>query len=498
MTVFTPSEGWDINLKRKTRSFGFRLWIYFVIFTALIFSVLWLLQTVFLQSFYNEMIIGNTRSAAEKIALCSSTDTVNDEIDTIARNNSLLVYVTDTEGNLLYSSDEFSGIHKKTPSAVNNDYRIRRGEKEQRGYRSLPEEYNEFLEKLISSESSNVELRSDGYYVYGSYIDYYDTEGRSVLYVGAAIDAVGASVNIISMQLVWVTLLSIVVGFVLSWFIAKRFSVPVNSLSEKAKKLGEKDYKTEFKKGFCNELDELSDTLDRANENILESREFQLELLANVSHDLRTPVTMIKGYAEMIKDLSWQDEKQCSEDLSVIIKEADRLSALINEIMEYSELKSEGKLEEFEKLDLSQLVSGSASSFEMLKRPEDVTVEKSISKDIFISGSRSRIERALYNLMDNAARHTDESRRIMVSLDAEKGMAVISVTDFGEGISEEDMKNIWDRYYTTRMRKGKGVSGLGLAIVKQVSELHGGKCSVFSESGKGSTFSIEIPLAEQQ
>lgn len=486
-------------MKLNTRSFGFRLWLYFISFTAFIFIVLWLLQTVFLQSFYNEMVIHNTRSAAESIIQNSSGEEINELIDEVAHNNSVLVYITDTDGELIYSSDEFSGMRKRGLDNNDNDLngiKAKKYEKKQGGFRFLPEEYDEFLNELNESGNGKVELRYENYYVYGAYIDYYNIDGKTVLYVGAVIDAVGASVNVISMQLVWVTILSVIVGLVMSWFFAKRFSAPIDRLSEKAKKLGEKDYEAGYKKGFCTELDELSDTLDRTNQKLNEYHEFQIELLANVSHDLRTPLTMIKGYAEMIRDISWEDEKQCSKDIAVIVKESDRLTALVNEIMEYSELKSEGKTEELIDLDLSNLVDRAAFSFESLKKPDGIIVEKEIENNIMIKGNGGRLERALYNLMDNAARHTDDSKRIKISLSSKDKMAVISVSDYGAGIPEEELPHIWDRYYTTRMRKGKGVSGLGLAIVKQITQMHNGICNACSEHGKGSDFVIKIPLSQ--
>ena len=479
-------------MKLKTKSFGFRLWSYFALFTALIFTVLWLLQTVFLQNFYDSMVIRNTKSAAEKIIADGKNENINNEIDELTHNNSILVYITDTNGNILYNSDEFSGMKKRGISAENDEMHGKKYGKHQGGYRSLPDGYGEFLEKL--SENHILEMQSENYYIYGSYIDYYNTEETAVLYVGAAIDAVGASVTIISIQLVWVTALSVAVGFVLSWFIARRFSVPVGILSEKAKKLGEKDYSAEFQKGFCTELDELSNTLDKTNKKLNESRDFQMELLANASHDLRTPLTMIKGYAEMIRDISWEDEKQCSEDVAVILKEADRLTAIVNEIMEYSELKADDSTKDFEKINISQLVNRTAVSFENLKKPDGIIVEKDIEENIFVSGNESRLERALYNLMDNAARYTGDSRKIKISLTAENGRAVLSVRDYGNGIPENELAHIWDRYYTIRMRKGKGVSGLGLAIVKQTAEIHNGNCHADSEQGKGSNFVIDLPL----
>ena len=129
----------------------------------------------------------------------------------------------------------------------------------------------------------------------------------------------------------------------------------------------------------------------------------------------------------------------------------------------------------------------------MLLRPENVTVEKDIADGIQIRGDGSRLERALYNLMDNAVRHTGSGKKIRVSLSEMDSKAYIRVTDFGNGISEEESKVIWDRYYTSRQRKGKGGSGLGLAIVKQIVTMHSGSCSVESTEGEGCTFVMVFP-----
>ena len=485
-------------MRMKPKTFKIKLWIYFMIFAAMIFSVLWLLQTVFLQSFYNEMLIKNTRKAAEKIIDNSSSENIAEIIDSITLGNSILVFVTDTNGNIIYCSDEYKGAHRKDHinEEIKNDEQIDKNtmtkNKHLGNYRNLPEGYGEFLSILNEDSDVPVEYSTESVYVYGTYINYYGTEDNSILYVSTTLDAVGSAVSIIRMQLVWVTGLSLIVGFALSWFIAKSFDKPVSQLSEKAKKLGDIDYPNDFKKGFCIELDDLSDKLDKTSDKLIESRNFQIELLANVSHDLRTPLTMIKGYAEIIKDTSWDDEEQCSEDMSVIVRETDRLSKLVNEILEYSELKIGGSTENFERVNLSALIIKVCNSFEDLYKHVEETLDKEIEENIFVYGNAVRLERAVYNLIDNAFRHTDDSKRVTVKLYSINNKARIEVIDYGSGIPEQEIEHIWDRYYTFRQRKGKGVSGLGLAIVKQTVDMHNGICSAESHGGKGSTFWIEL------
>lgn len=477
-------------MKRKTRTFQRKLLSYFMFFTAVIFAILWLLQTVFLQRFYNGMVIKNTISAADKIASKSNTDEINEYIDELSRDNSILVFVTDIEGNILYSSDEYKKGHKMRddePEGIKGEFRDERGH-----YRELPENYGEFLSELKASDSGKAKLQTDGLYVYGRYISFYGCEDNAVLYIGTTLNAVGSTARIIRIQLLWVTLLSVVIGFVLACFMSGSFSRPIAQLNEKAHRLGDKESDISFREGFCSELDELNATLDNTAEKLKKSQEFQNELLANVSHDLRTPLTMIKGYAEMIRDISREDEKQCAEDVAVIVEETDRLTALVNEILEYSELQMTDTELVMSDVDLSETVRSVADSFENLYTKDGFVFERNIAENVHIRGNASRLQRAVYNLIDNAVRHAGEDKWIGVTLRSENDRAVIEISDHGEGIAPEELERIWDKYYTKRQRQGKGVSGLGLAIVKQTVALHNGKCEAESETGNGSTFRLTL------
>ena len=462
-------------------------------FTVVIFTVLWLLQTVFLQKFYNGMIIRNTVKVADKISTESQSSDITSYIDDISRSNSILVFVTDTDGNILYSSDEYKKGHKFKDERLEMPYNGN-GKEMRFHYRELPENYTEFLSAVNASDSGEAELQNDDIYVYGRLIDFYGSDEKAVLYVGTTLNAVGSTARIIRIQLIWVTLLSIIIAFVLALFMSKSFSKPVSQLNEKAHKLGEKDNDAEFSEGFCTELDELNKTLDTTSEKLKKNREFQNELLANVSHDLRTPLTMIKGYAEMIRDISREDEKQCAEDVAVIVEETDRLTALVNEILEYSELQMSDSEAVMNDVDLSETVASVADSFGKLYSKDGYVFERNIADDIHIKGNVSRLQRAIYNLLDNAVRHAGEDKWIGITLRTDNDKAIIEISDHGSGIAPEELEHIWDRYYTKRQRSGKGVSGLGLAIVKQIVSQHNGVCKAESEVGAGSVFSIELSI----
>ncbi len=486
-------------MKKKPKSFQTKLWLYFVLFTAIVFTVLWLLQTVFLQSFYNKMLINSTRKNAVKIAQNSNQKDITTIIDFASVNNSMLIYITDADGEVLYFSDEYKGICKREHLLSDeedeenlNGNRMKK--KHMENFRNLPEDFEVVLTELNKNDNSEMEYTSESFYNYATYIDYYDTQETAILYVQTTLDPVGSTVAIIRFQLVWVTLFSLIAGFILAWFIARSFGRPVAQLSEKAKYLGESNYPKEFQVGFCTELDDLSHKLDNTSDKLIEAHNFQTELLANVSHDLRTPLTMIKGYAELIGDTSWNDEEQCKADIAVIVREADRLTELVNEILEYSELKTGDVPHNFDKVDLSKLTASVCRCFEDLYKGKEETIEAEIESGVYVSGIAGRLERAVYNLIDNAFRYTDVSRKVTVRLTADKSTARIEVQDYGNGIPKSETEHIWDKYYTFRQRKGRGVSGLGLAIVRQTADIHKGNCYVHSEEGKGSIFCIELPV----
>ena len=483
---------------KKPKSFQTKLWLYFVLFTAIIFIVLWLLQTVFLQGFYNSMLIDNTRRAAQQVKAAASSDDPVAAIDALTRENSLLVYITDTEGNVQLISDEYKSTHGRKHAASADEgvppQGENQGEKPHKNYRSLPESYDTFLKDLAASETGETEFSNDSIYVWGTYVDYTNSDDRSVLYVSVTLDAVGSTVTIISIQLAIVTEFSLAAGFVLAWFLARRFAKPVSQLSRKADHLGEDGYSADFDKGFCKELDGLSDTLDRTSDKIRQTKTFQNELLANVSHDLRTPLTMIKGYAEEVDEYSWQDEAQRHADIAVILREADRLTELVNEILAYSELRAQDGAEGFSQVDFSALMNRVTDTFALLYSRDGYAIERVAESGLTVSGNVSQLERMMFNLMDNAIRHTGVSKRVSLSLRDENGWAVLHITDFGRGIPAEQLDSIWERYVTARQRDGKGASGLGLAIVRQIVLLHQSECAVTSKEHVGSTFIIKLPI----
>ena len=329
-----------------------------------------------------------------------------------------------------------------------------------------------------------------------SYAEEVSLEGRSTfLFVSASIEQYGDLA--VSMQ--WLSLITalvaVVLAFVTSGFVAAFITKPVTEVTERAKELARGNYDLYFKKNyFCAELTELSEALDYARSEISKADTMQKELIANVSHDFKTPLTMIKAYASMIVEITGEDKKKRDANAKVIIDECDRLTLLVGDLLDLSKLRAGVNMGEKTVFNLSEEVYSVAERFSFLKETSGYVIETQIEDDLYTQANRERIDQVLYNLIGNAVNYTGEDKRVRVKLYKKDGNARFEVIDSGKGIPPEEVDTIWDRYYRSNKTHKRPVSGsgLGLSIVKNILLQHDCPFGVISEVGKGSCFWAEF------
>ncbi len=303
-----------------------------------------------------------------------------------------------------------------------------------------------------------------------------------------------ATVEMLKIQL-WITTFSILaIGVGVSIIVASLSSHGITELSKSAERLAKGDYSVSFDTKGYTEVKELANTLNYATEEIKKTENLRRELIANVSHDLRTPLTLIKGYAELIKDISGANKEKREEHLDIIIKEADRLSILVRDMLNLSQIESLKSSAEVVKVNLSLLVNKVLNSFKVLQEKEGYTFIEEVMPDLYIKGDPVRIEIVIYNLVSNAVNYTGEDKTVIVRLYQKEGWVKFEVEDSGVGLSDKAQKDIWQRYYRIKEHRRSVVgSGLGLSIVKSILDYHKSQYGVISEEGKGSTFYFSFP-----
>jgi signal transduction histidine kinase len=244
---------------------------------------------------------------------------------------------------------------------------------------------------------------------------------------------------------------------------------------------------------------QLADSLNFARDELSKTDRMQKELIANVSHDFKTPLTMIKGYASMIKEISGDNPEKRNKHAQIIVDEADRLASLVSDVLDLSKISSGITQLDVKKIEVSAYLQEILERFAYLKDSQGYTFITDVEEGLFTQADEGKIGQALYNLIGNAVNYTGEDKRVYVSLKKESAEIFrFSVRDTGVGIKQEELAEIWDRYYRSSQTHKRPVqgTGLGLSIVKTVLMRHGFEFGVESEVGKGSTFYILFPTAK--
>lgn len=303
----------------------------------------------------------------------------------------------------------------------------------------------------------------------------------------AIITPVDATVTTLKLQLYIVTAVMILMSVILAAIIAKRISRPLENINRSAKILAGGHYDVQFDgKGFL-EIKELSDTLNAAAKELSRAEGLRRELMANVSHDLRTPLSLIYSYAEMMHDFPGEIAPTQTQ---TIMDETKRLASLVDDVLDLSKLENGMQELKYSKFCLTDLIRETTERTAELVRQSGYVVDFVSDQDCFVYADEVKINQAYYNLLINAINYSGDNRRIEVRQSVRDGKVKIEVIDQGEGISAEELPFIWDRYYKSDKDHRRAVtgSGLGLSIVKKIFELHNAECGVDSRAGEGSTF----------
>lgn len=314
------------------------------------------------------------------------------------------------------------------------------------------------------------------------------------IFLNAPIQPLDTSLTLIKSQYIYIVVAMLIIAILISSLISKILTDPIVKISDSANKLAKGDFDVSFNTtSNIKEIKNLSETLERAKNELSKTDSLRKDLMANVGHDLKTPLTMIKAYAEMTRDITQTKEKK-QENMNIIIEETDRLTLLVNDILNLSKLQSktyELKLEEF---DINELIKSIIKRYKILIKDEKYKFIYENKKSVIVKADKARIEQVIYNLINNAVNYTGEDKKVYINLKEEKKYVRIEIIDTGKGIDEKDINYIWNKYYHNELKHKRNAygTGLGLSIVKTILETHGYKYGVNSSKGNGTMFYFEI------
>ncbi len=478
---------------------------------GILIVLLWLFQVVFLDDFYRFVKTATLESRAAGVQEILSTqdvsaDATQQSLETIAEKDELCISISASDGSTLFEVHRQSNcvIHNFSDSAKQElfEYTAQSGAiyfDQDMSPRSLTQQpmgngkgYGRQHREGHEGNTTDA-TRSTSTLVFAA--DVTDRNGDTILLLlDSQIMPVDATVATLKVQVILITVVMLLCNALLAFFIARYISRPIRSLNDSAKQMKQGDYSVRFSGAGYREIGELAETLNETAIELSKVEHLRQELIANVSHDLRTPLTLIAGYAEAMRDLPGENNAQNAQ---IIIDETSRLSHLVSDMLDLSRLQQNGEQAVYAPCNLTALLEQSIASTQELVKNDGYAISFESSQTEIVLADCTRLTQAFYNLLTNAILYCGDDRRIVVRQLSEDADVLVEVQDFGEGIDEQELPYIWDRYYRAGHAHKRAIAGtgLGLSIVRSIIAAHGGSCGVHSTAGKGSTFWFRLRRA---
>ena len=477
--------------RRKAFSIRSRVFGFLALFTAIILVVLWLFQTVFLDDIYKAVKMHDLQKCAFDITDMLNTAALEVKTETIARENELCIIVQDPQGKIIISTE---ALHNCVIHHISYRDRSRLYLDAKNANGTDLERFRLNTDTGIFESVNDQETTSEENIILTKCVT--DKNGNEyVIFINSILTPVNATIKTLNTILGFISIGLLFVALIMSFLISVGITRPIKKLTSSATELAHGNYDVVFPLSKAKEINTLSDTLNYASTELKKNEALKKELIANISHDLRTPLTLITGYSEAMRDIP---DEMTAENLQIVINESKRLSSLVNDLMDVSKLQSGTIMLSPETFDMSELLRETASHYQRLVDQNGYTITLKAEEKANVTADRKKILQVIYNLVNNAVTHTGSDKNITISMTRVMRFNVsyvrVEVSDTGEGIEPDNLPLIWDRYYKVDKfhKRDQMGSGLGLSIVKSIIELHSGYYGVFSTVGHGSTFWFEL------
>ena len=463
-------------MKRNSPKLKWKIIIEFILFALIIYLGFWFIQNTITSIIYKN----------------NSIKLANQEVSAIA---------DIIETNDVTSKDNVFKVENANKDGIIGDIWVIYSDKEQLKI-AYSSSFMEMKNEVISAElepywndnygtNSTFKEQANAYYTTGEFVT--DQNGVNCLVlVKTRLVRPNADQRLNSVQFIISTAFIFISALLFGISLTHQLVMPLVTLNNAAKDLAKGKYDAKFNVTGFEEVENLGETLTYASQELSKMDVYQKELLANVSHDLRTPLTLIGGYAEMMKDMP---DERTEDNLQIIIDETKRLNNLVNDILLLSNIQNDKNKLELETYSITESIK------EIIYRNDKMTNELGIKisfecdQDVSIVADEAQITKVIYNFISNAINYCGDDKIVIVRQTVKDDYVTISVIDHGVGIDENEIKNIWDRYYKAKNHvRAQAGSGLGLSIVKSILQRHNFEYGVNSKKNEGSEFWFRVKL----
>ena len=450
----------------------------------------WFLNATLLESYYISSKKENLRNAYQIVAQASEAGTLYDsegniEVEKVGATGNITMLVMNSESRVLFLLGSDADTYRQqfwdilfAPGTVDMEI--------------LQQEESYFIGK-----STDTRLNSDYLILVGN------LEDGNLILMRSALESIRESVAISNRFLTYLGIIAVILCAIISYFVTKRITNPILQLADISQRMTKLDFDAKFKSKGQNEIDflgehmnELSQTLEEtiselksANNELMidiekknQIDEMRKDFLSNVSHELKTPLALIQGYAEGLKECINDDEQSREFYCEVIMDEAEKMNRMVKQLLTLNQLEFGNEIIAMERFDVTELVKGVIQSTSILREQQGITVYFSEEQPIYVWADEFKAEEVLTNFMSNAIHYAAGEKQIIISLQQREEVVRISVFNTGSQIPEEDLEHIWTKFYKVDKARTReyGGSGIGLSIVKAIMESFHQECGVIN------------------
>lgn len=470
-------------MKKIFKGIRINLCLSFFFFTSILIITIFTIQALSLKSYYRDLKLSNIDSFIDDFSKIINTNNFrNEDAFKVVLDNNACLSLFNSKGKLLYWADSIGD------SCILNRDEIFEGDKH--NFNKNPDY---LINKLSSADNYTLtyesKINNKDMLLYAKKIDldlvsYY-------MIINTTLEPIDSYYFFIYNQIFYIAGIVFIFALIFAYYLAHKFTSPLISLSRYAKSISYGYFpKIDKEKTYFNEYQSLLDSLSEASDKLSKLDDLRKDLISNVSHDIKTPLTNIAAYAEMIKDISGNDPIKRNMHLDTIISEVDYLNKLTNDLNDlanyeigYINLKKSN-------FDLDKLILEVINSYNSFNYNFITNLDPCL-----IFADKLKIKQVLHNFISNAIKYSEEGSEIRINLKKQKKDYLIEIIDEGIGIKLEEQPYVWDRYYKIEKKFNRNIkqTGLGLSIVRAILLAHNYKFGLKSKVNEGSNFFFMIP-----
>lgn len=404
-----------------------------------------------------------------------SNDEVQDELHVLCEKNNISYIVLDMDNEKLITNVHDTNMLKQQLSG----YLLNQAQKGG---------------KVLDSTDNYQLMRSQDPWNQSEYIEMWGQLDDNVNFlIRSPVESIRESVALSNRFLIYVGMGTLIICMGLVWYFSRRITKPIQELAELSDRMANLDFEAKYTSGGNNEIGELGDNFNRMSQKLekaiselkqannslqqdIEQKEkmeqMRTEFMGNVSHELKTPIALIQGYAEGLKEGVNDDPESRDFYCDVIMDEAGKMNRMVKNLMTLNQLEFGNDKVEFERFNLTELIGGVLQSMDILSQQKDVKLIFREENPVYVWGDEFKIEQVVRNYVSNAYNHVNEEKIIEVKILQEDGLAKVTVFNTGKPIPEEDVPRIWDKFFKVDKAHTReyGGNGIGLSIVKAIME----------------------------